>query len=197
LREALLLSPNGGLDKQETFNTLIREAWDTFIGRIAWSTDHSQTWEGLLVQFLSPENETEPVPLNEDFSDRVKANERIIVPSLAKTHDLIYPAPGWDEREFKQDFGEPIEIILLVIVVLMIVANIAWGIFTVVNWNHTAIRAASPSFLILVLFGSTLLCLSVITFLPNIINDVLCILRAWLIGIGFVVVFGACFAKSW
>jgi len=197
LREALIRSPHGGLDKEETFNMLIREAWDTFIGRLAWSTDHSQNWEGILVQFLSPKNETEPVPLGEDFSGKVGVTERIISPPLATTHDLIFPAPGWNEREFKQEFGTEMEVVLVVIVIVMILANIGWAVFTFKNWKHTVIRAASPSFLVLLLFGSILLYLSVLTFLPNLINGSLCKLRPWFLGIGFVVVFGACFAKSW
>jgi len=153
--------------------------------------------ENIFVQLLAPEGDTQPVPFNVDFSDKVPSTERVILPALAKTHDLIYPAPNWDEREFKQEFGKPIEIVLVAIVLVMIVANICWAIFTIVNWKNPVILAASPSFLILVLLGSILLYLSVLTFLPNLINDALCKLRAWFLGIGFVGVFGACFAKSW
>jgi len=197
LREALMLSNSGGTDVEDVFNTLITESWDTFVGRFVWTTDHSQSWENLFVQFLSPPNDTEPVEQYGNFLPHVLGTERVISPALAKTHELIYPAPGWNERVFKREFGDAIEIVLVAIVLVMIVANICWCIFTIKFWNHTVIRAASPSFLILVLLGSIMLYLSVLSFLPNLINDTLCKLRAWLLGIGFVVVFGAFFAKSW
>jgi len=197
LREALMQSSSGGTDVEDVFNTLITESWDTFVGRFVWSTDHSQSWENLFVQFLAPENETEPLEQYADYLPNAISNERVILPALAKTHELIFPAPGWDEREFKQDFGDTIEYVLVVIILVMIVANICWACYTIYHWDNSVICAASPTFLMLVLFGSVLLYLSVLTFLPNLINDALCKLRAWFLGVGFVIVFGACFAKSW
>jgi len=92
---------------------------------------------------------------------------QIIGPPLAQLHDAIHPFPRWDEREFDDDFGSMAEIVMTVCVLLFIISSFIWLVFVVMNWKHDAIKAASPAFLVVILFGSFVLYASVFSFMPH------------------------------
>eukprot|EP01121_Diplochlamys_sp_Union-15-3_P015635 TRINITY_DN5213_c0_g1_i2.p1 TRINITY_DN5213_c0_g1~~TRINITY_DN5213_c0_g1_i2.p1 ORF type:complete len:406 (+),score=48.55 TRINITY_DN5213_c0_g1_i2:863-2080(+) len=121
----------------------------------------------------------------------------MVGPPETQRDEIVYPMPTWKERVFDNSYGSTAEIVVTVIVLFFILLSMAFIVFTVVKWNHPVIRAASPSFLIVVLVGSFFAYASVFTFMPSLVTSFSCNLKVWLFGIGFVLMFGALFAKSY
>jgi len=197
LVDALHQSKSGGTVKEEVFSTIIRTPWETFYGTFSWGTDHKQIGENIMVQSIA--NLTDRSTSDRttgDFNQIAPWRERVIAPVLGKTAELVYPLPKWHERVYSEDL-ETGEIVILVMMLVLIAMSVIWMIFTIINWKKPTIRAASPVFLMMVLVGSIVLYLSVLTFFPHLLSDAVCTIRAWFLGIGFVILFGSLFAKSW
>jgi len=73
----------------------------------------------------------------------------------------------WDEREFDDEWGSTAEILITTIALLFMFLSLCWLVFVMVYWKHEAIKAASPSFLLVIIFGSFFLYGSVFTLMPH------------------------------
>jgi len=119
--------------------------------------DHAQTHKLLLVQMYSHSGE-------EMKKSEIK---RIIAPTITQTHEIIFPIPGWDEREVKQEWPNTAEIIIAVISLLLSGISVVLAVLVLISRDRKEIRAASPPFLILILLGSIFLFCSTFAFMPN------------------------------
>lgn len=153
--------------------------FSSFMGTSAFDTSSRQTLASLAIQMMNS----------------TKVNN-VIGPALAAADTLVYPIPSWDERIFNPKWGNGTEIAGAVLMCIGGVATIAWIIFLIVHWNHRVIVAASPLFLLTILLGSLIVYVSIFSWMPNLINSSICNLRAWLLPLGFMTMFGALLAKT-
>lgn len=124
-------------------------------------------------------------------------NLQIVYPLGSATANLIYPAPTFDERVMSMKYMAQIsEQVLAGIAGFFILISLGLLVFVVVYFNHSVLRAATPLFLIAILFGSILLYGAYYTWLLE-ARTALCHIRFWMIGLGFVIMFGALFSKTW
>lgn len=174
----------GTLDKDVVFETIKTSYFDTAFGRYQWDASRLQERELVVFQHVPDENSDSQY----SFIGPLRILNRA---------EFIHPIPTWKEREFPSYPKNDAEIALTVIALIFILSSLILLVLLFLHWNHTVIRAASPSFMALMLFGSILLYSSPFTFIPTLIRDVTCILRFWLIGLGFVICVGAFVAKTW
>lgn len=74
---------------------------------------------------------------------------------------------------------------------------LAWTIFLLTHHNHPVMMAASPVFCAGILFGGLMVFVSIFTWMPNLINSTaVCMLRTWLLPLGFMIMFGSMLAKT-
>jgi len=110
--------------------------------------------------------------------------------------------------------GSTQEIIILTASFIAIFISLIWAIYTIKNRKDERIIASSPLFMLLILLGSVLLYSSCFAWFPrskiifsphsdfliqfffSVVTKATCILRIWLLDIGFTLLFGALFAKS-
>jgi hypothetical protein len=122
---------------------------------------------------------------------------QIVYPLGSATSTLIYPAPTFEERIFNAKYlSERSERVLAGFSAFFILISIALIVFTLVNRNDRFIMAASPLFLCAILVGSIMLYSAFYMWVLH-AYSALCYLRFWLIGLGFVTMFGALFSKTW
>jgi hypothetical protein len=122
---------------------------------------------------------------------------QIVYPLGAATANFIFPAPTFDERIFIPNYmGKVPELVLAAVTALFIMLSIILIGVVLIFREEKAIVAASPLFLIAILIGSILLYGSYYTWVLQAATAV-CYIRFWLIGMGFVTMFGALFAKTW
>ena len=160
-------------------NALSTNQFASFMGTSAMDAAHRQTLASLVIQYLS----------NATISN-------VIGPALAADDALIYPMPTWSERIFNPKWGSGVEIAGAVLMALGGASTVAWVIFLFVHWRHRVIVAASPLFLLTILLGSLVVYISIFNWMPNLISDSVCALRAWLLPIGFMAMFGSLLAKT-
>jgi hypothetical protein len=151
----------------------------SFMGTSAFDTSSRQTLSSLAVQLLN--NATQV---------------NVIGPALAAAEALIYPMPTWEERVFDPKWGHGTEIAAAVLMCLGGAATIGWLVFLAAHWKNRVITAASPLFLVTIILGSLIVYISIFSWMPNLINDSVCNLRAWLLPLGFMTMFGALLAKT-
>jgi len=122
---------------------------------------------------------------------------QIVYPLGASTANFIYPAPDFPERVYSgQYMSRPVEIAMACIVAACIAISMLLFAFVGVYRNHTLLNAASPLFLMTILIGSILVYSTYYAWLIE-ANTAACYARFWLLGVGFVLMFGALFAKTW
>jgi len=107
--------------------------------------------------------------------------------------------PTWDERELDYEFGgfEGEIVVTIIVVILGYATSLFWIGFTIFYKDHTVIVASTPSFSILILIGSLISYSSVFTFMPAFVSPETCLLKIWLLAIGYIFLFGALFVKTW
>lgn len=121
----------------------------------------------------------------------------IVSPLSAATAALLYPMPTWDDRTFKPKwYSDPSEIIIFVLVALATLFSILMAALTFGYSKYKAILASSPLFLYLMLVGSVMIYAGIITW-PLHTSSALCMIHWWLLGIGFILMFGALLVKTW
>jgi ABC-type branched-subunit amino acid transport system substrate-binding protein len=122
---------------------------------------------------------------------------QIVYPLGSATANMIYPAPTFDERVFKPVYmGKLSERVLAAVVGFFICISFGLCVFLVATRYNRMMIAASPLFLATILIGSIILYASYYSWLLE-SRIAACYVRFWLIGIGFVTMFGALFAKTW
>mmetsp|Transcript_4302 Transcript_4302/g.4718 ORF Transcript_4302/g.4718 Transcript_4302/m.4718 type:complete len:767 (+) Transcript_4302:51-2351(+) len=181
----ITVEDNGFLSLQdEVYRAGFRSKHDTIVGRISWGAQGEQQREKVLMQFVNGERVT-------------------IAPLAVQEQAVVYPMPTWSERVLNPEFGHWTEYFVAILAVIFIISSIFWGVYMFVattfglseNLKKVFI-AASPAFMYLILFGSIVIYASVFTFFPNVVNDVTCTLRPWLVDIGFILLFAPFFAKT-
>lgn len=121
----------------------------------------------------------------------------VVGPAQAAVNNFIYPMPTWSERVFDPKWGSREEIAGLVLICVGCAINLVWLVFIVVNWRHRKIVEASPVFCLLIILGGMIMNIAIFTWMPNLVNTPICMLRAWLLPIGFMLMFGALLAKTY
>jgi len=153
---------------------------ESFYGRTAFNPDHTQLIESTPVQF-------------------VNKTVHLVGPSLGfNLSDFVYPMPMWNDRQVTQEFGDAtIEWVFTGILIFAAIISVFLIFAVVIMRSHKLIKASSPTFMIGILLGSILVYASVIFMAPGIIGAWSCNLAVWLYGLGFSLLFGSLFAKSW
>lgn len=128
-----------------------------------------------------------------------KRKLQIVFPlGQSKSEPFLFPAPNFSERSytFKYLRTTP-SVILAVICVVLTLSSLALCIFVGMHRNRKVVAAASPLFLGAILLGSVLMYSAYWFWQFETDSTASCHLRAWLTGIGFVLLFGSLFAKTW
>lgn len=167
------------LDEDDILFHLSRLDIGTLKGRLAWTGEHAQLGTSLFVQYNN-------------------GSLRTVGPVQAATERVVYPAPTWKERVANSaTYSMPIDYVMSAIQILGIVLNVVFLVLLLKYWREMVFRASSPVFLCVILLGSTILLAQPWTMIPDAVSDAACHLRPWLLALGFGLLFGAMFAKSW
>lgn len=176
LSNAILKSTNSS-DHGAIERALFQSQFASFMGRASFDTERRQLLENAVVQTQG-------------------GIDVVIGPLIASRTSVVYPMPTWEERTYKPKWGHSAEIAGLVMMSIGVVMSLGWFIFLVVHWRDPVIMGASPLFCALILLGSVLIFASNVVWMPNLANHASCTLRAWLLPLGFVLLFGALIAKT-
>lgn len=106
------------------------------------------------------------------------------------------PYHQWSEREYNADLT-PTEWGLYALSIVASCISLAFLIYTIKYRNHRVMRASTFSFMILFLFGTIIGNSTIFTWRLTSSSIATCALTPILLGIGFVMTFGALFVKSW
>lgn len=182
------------LDNNEVTRALGRFNDDTFFGPFQFGADHSQLRFIPIMQFV-PDKEsyqrfaTSAAP---DFTNSIN----VVGPSRVALQNLIFPVPTWDERIFNPRYVTA-EYTIMGITAVAQALSVVCLILTVMFRKHRVIKASSPLFLIYILAGTMLSYSTNYTWTATQFNNASCVLTPLVLGLGFVITFGALFAKSW
>jgi 7 transmembrane sweet-taste receptor of 3 GCPR len=91
---------------------------------------------------------------------------------------------------------ESTDVAMAVLTGVAMLLPLALLVFTCVYRKHPVVRAAAPEFLAVMIVGALAILCSVFTWMLY-VTDAACILRPWLVVLGFDLMFGALVAKSW
>jgi hypothetical protein len=181
------LTLQGGAELAESLdNDLMRVAVNrvsqpTFYGQLQYNPFGQivETGLGATVQF----NEE-----NEDV---------IVLPIAASANDLIYPMPGWHERQEVVSWYSTAEEQGIVIAAgIGILACFAMIILFAVWRDRPQIIASSLLFVELIIVGAAMIYASLFFWVLE-TTTAMCNLRYWLAGVGFVLMFSALLTKTW
>lgn len=174
---AIKNSPSNSTD--DVMDTLRRSQVVSFMGTSAFDVNGRQTMPSLMMQLTQNGSTT-----------------HIVGPPLAATATLIYPIPTWSERAFSPRWGSSVEIAAVVLMSIGVVSNVIWVLLIVINRENDIIRASSPVFCLTLLLGGTIAYLSILSWMPNFVNNASCSFRALALPLGFMMLFGSLIAKS-
>jgi ABC-type branched-subunit amino acid transport system substrate-binding protein len=122
---------------------------------------------------------------------------QIVYPLGSATASFAFPIPKFDDRVFKSNYlGKTIELVLAGIIGFCIIVSIVLGALVIHFRAHRIVIAASPLFLLAILVGSILIYSTYFAWLLQAATAA-CYIRYWLLGLGFVMMFGSLFAKTW
>jgi len=134
--------------------------------------------------------EVSVIQLDKDYNDRVT------YPLSSVTKQLTYPMPTFAERvENLSYMSATIDIVFVSIAAGGIAFSVVLAGFVFKFRQRKILVASSPLFLQLILAGTILMYLSVFAWVTE-SQTVACHMRFWLLGMGFVICFGALFAKT-
>lgn len=174
---AIVNSPSNGTS--DIADTLRRGQLQSFLGTSVFDVNNRQTMLPLMIQLGNSGKAT-----------------YIAGPPLAAEDSFIYPIPTWAERTFRTHWGSAVEIVGAVLMAVGIACNIVWVVLFILNWNNQVLRASSPVFCLTLIGGGTLVYISLFTWMPNLVSGTMCSLRALILPLGFMALFGSLIAKS-
>jgi hypothetical protein len=175
---ALIDSPsNSSADMIATMRT---QQIQSFMGTSAMDAKGRHTLSTLIAQYLNSGKQI-----------------NIVGPAQAAVDAFIYPMPKWSERKFNPKWGSGVEIAGTVLAGTGFIVSLMFGIHLFINRNNPIIYAASPVFCGLIIFGSWIVYGSIFVWMPSLVSNTTCFLRAWLLPIGFSIMFGSLFAKTY
>jgi hypothetical protein len=177
---ASAISTTGSIATEDIKSGLALYNHPSFIGQIGWSAWGLQNQRDIIV-----------IQTDKDW------NRQIVYPLGSATMNFIYPIPTFEDRIFNRDYmSKPEELALAGVVALLIIISILLIGFVVKFRDNRTITAASPVFLMAILIGSILLYSTYFAWVLQAATAA-CYLRYWLLGVGFVTMFGALFCKTW
>lgn len=119
----------------------------------------------------------------------------IVVPSI--DGDALYPAPGWSERTYlPQFFTQSVELAMMAITTVSEFYALLFLVGLVIFREHSAVKAATFSFCVVIVLGCMLLMSTVYLWTLH-ENDQTCMAKAWTLVTGFATIFGALFLKTY
>jgi hypothetical protein len=176
-REAVLRAKS--IDNADIEFQIKRMDLSTLKGRLAWTGDNRQIGTSVFVQY-------------------VNGSLRTVGPVLAATERMVYPAPNFFERVANTAvYALPVEYAMTALQIFGICTNVFFFVFLLRNWNDQILRASSPIFMSILLLGSTMLYAQPWTMMPTVVSASSCHLRAWMLAVGFGLMFGALFSRTW
>jgi hypothetical protein len=108
----------------------------------------------------------------------------------------IFPVPTWEERQFAPQFySELNEKAMIAINSLCILLCVLLVGVVLKYWRSPVIRAATPSFCLVIILGGVLMLISNY-FNTLVVNDSHCAASVWFLTLGFTTVFAAMFVKT-
>lgn len=124
---------------------------------------------------------------------------QIVYPLGAASASFAFPAPVFRDRIYTYNYLHTgAEITLGAICAVLTLISLALGVFLIIYQDIKPLAAASPLFMGAILIGSIFIYSAFWTWLPQSgYSPASCHLRYWLLGLGFVFLFGSLFAKSW
>ena len=133
--------------------------------------------------------------VNEVLVQYTKQSSIIVSPYNIGSQPL-FPLPTWEEREFKPVFyAETGERIMLAINSICILLCLLLTGFVLQNWKTPVIRAATPSFCLVIIFGGIMMLISNY-FNTLVVNNAHCAVSTWFLTLGFQIVFCSLFIKT-
>lgn len=134
--------------------------------------------------------EVASLQLDRDYADNV------IYPLNSVTKTMLYPLPTWSERVQTISYmSDTLDIIFASLAAVGVAVSIILIGFVWKFRERKILLAASPLFLIIILVGTILMYLTIFAWLLE-SRTAACHMRFWLLGMGFVLCFGALFAKT-
>lgn len=120
------------------------------------------------------------------YADKMETD--IISITTVKVTDNIIPVVT--------NFNDPEAIVLIILTSIGLLFSILTGIDLFVHWNSNVYKSSSTLFLVLSLAGIILQFISVYLWIGK-PNNAICVLRFWLFGIGYSLLYSCIFAKNW
>jgi hypothetical protein len=93
------------------------------------------------------------------------------------------------------DVKQPLRISIYILASVLIVMSVALLIILIVKRNHSVIRKASPVLCWVIVVGAIICYMSTYFWLQS--GDGFCVMRVWLLCLGFAMMYGSFFAKEW
>lgn len=122
--------------------------------------------------------------------------DNVIYPLGSVTKTMLFPMPTWPERVQTISYmSDTLDIVFTSIAAAGIAISIILIGFVWKFRERKILLAASPLFLIIILVGTILMYLTIFAWLLE-SRTAACHMRFWLLGMGFVICFGALFAKT-
>ncbi|MCK9544285.1 MAG: hypothetical protein M0R03_19880, partial [Novosphingobium sp.] len=104
------------LERYKIIDSIKRSDYDSFIGKVSFTSDNRQLVSGIGYQQLS------------------NGTKNILLPATLANDSIIYPAPTFDER-IKSTKITAIEIAVYVFIGLIILNSIAWIVYIILNFK--------------------------------------------------------------
>jgi hypothetical protein len=132
---------------------------------------------------------------NQILQQRFKNETRLLAPYNIAV-PAIFPLPTWDERSFHPKFYDTTnEKVMLAINSVCIAVCVALLAFIMTQYKTPVIRAATPSFCLVIIVGGIFMLISNY-FNTLVVNDAHCAASAWFLTLGFTMTFAALFIKT-
>lgn len=186
----------GSLDTDKVIDAVASFSQTTFYGDIEFSRAGLNRGNDPTTLQVQPQDVTWQGARIVAVTNRT-AISKVVSPERAAVAKAIYPAPTWSERiyvpSFYSDVGE--QVILAFTGLCILLALILMALI-VIKRKENSIKHSSPAFCLGSIFGALLIYSSVFVWLKS-ANAATCFLRPWLLGVGFTLLFGFLFARTW
>jgi hypothetical protein len=191
-----ITSARGSLDDNELALAMQRLNLDTFFGSYQFASDHSQLRSTILLQYLPDVASQIDLAPADPYITNLTAAVGVAGPSRIQQVQFVYPIPTWAEREYNADLTST-EWGLYALSIAASLISLVFLIYTIKHRNHRVMRASTFPFMVIILIGTIIGNSTIFTWRLTSNNIATCALTPILLGIGFVLTFGALFIKSW
>lgn len=127
---------------------------------------------------------------------RLNGTWSVVWPPYVSSAPLVMPVPLWTERIYNDQYTA-VEWTFMAIASVLILATLC-VLMLIFKWRHEQIiNASMPLFLILIGLGSVLIYTSIFFWLNHQLSAISCIVRVWMLNVGFALMFGTLFSKNY